>query len=221
MASRHRSVGLLVEIGGDEGADFLPEGLFLGCETQIHRILPACAPRRASRLFPAPIRHRPIRRRMANLPARKVTSESDRRVDAHRGSTPPFTPGPHRLEEAAPLSDELARFGPHLAFAEDDGTARADDAAFGEKHAAARRDEARLHVERHHRQIDQAACRRSHRDVEERARDAAMGHADVVLMLGAQDEPQQRLAVGSVERLDAAMARERDFSSEYLHEVSR
>ena len=28
-------------------------------------------------------------------------------------------------------------------------------------------------------------------------------------------------AVGSLERLDAAMARERDLSSEYLHEVSR
>jgi len=44
-------------------------------------------------------------------------------------------PRPRRLEQSAPLGDEITSLGPHLAFAENEGTPRPDDPAFGEQHA--------------------------------------------------------------------------------------
>ena len=97
----------------------------------------------------------------------------------------------NRLEKAAPFGDEFAARHPHLAFTEDDGTARAHDAALGDEDATARRDEARLHVKRHHRKIDVPPGSRAHCDIEKRAGDAPMRHADVVEVLRPKHETKQ------------------------------
>jgi hypothetical protein len=93
--------------------------------------------------------------------------------------------------------------------------------ALGQEGTPPGRQEACLHVERHHRAAQRAAGDRPHGDVEQSADKPAMHDAEIVAVLGARDEAQMRAAVHEVERLDAAMVGKGDVGPKNLHQPDR